>query len=499
MTNSSAEHVTPKTHKLFSGTIYNLSSHLLAGMFRFGSTAVAAHYLNPSDFGVFGLAYVLIGLMALFKAYGVSAFLIHKNECDESYYHTAFWVNIATGLMLFVLTLCLSPLFAFFYKSNVLQGVVSIIAIDFFVSELSSINSIRLQQQLKFHLLSLVEIIRSFSQSIIVIILSVCGYGVWSLAYAVIAASLIATSLLYYTERWHPKFRFSWAKFAEIFKFGRNILGESFCNYISQNLDYLIIGRVLGTSSLGIYKLAYGLPHLIYENFPQKVTPVLYPFLCQIRSNINEYKNTFIRSVSLVANFAFPALTFLGFNAHDIVVLLYGEKWLSMISLVQIFVVLAMARCVGTFVGSILNSLGRPDLGFKINILKLPIFALGIYSATMFWGLVGVCIILTCIETFSVIAVYAFLSKKFLEAPEFGKMVSGTSRALLLAIAPILIVFILAYSGIEIRKDSLIWVRLIKLGLIWVGSWFSLYLLLWRQDLIALYKLGVSFCQKPIS
>jgi len=474
-----------------SGTMWNLSCNLVAGFFRFGSTAVAAHYLCPSDFGIFAIAYVVIGILALFKEYGLSAFLIHKSDCDDEYYCTAFWLNVGAGIMLFVLCVSLSPLVSTYYKNETLRSVFSVIALNFIISEISVINNIRLQKELMFHLIGVVEVIRSGLQAIIVIILAMNEFGVWSLVWAVIIANSVASFLLIYIEKWRPRWLFSRQKFVEIFKFGRNLLGESWCNYLSQNLDYLIIGRMLGMDSLGLYKLAYGLPHLIYENFPKKISPVLYPLLCSLRGNITKYREAFIRPVSIVSVLAFPMLTYLAYNSHDIILLLYGQRWLSMVPLVRIMTILAMFRCVGTFVGAILNSHGRPDIGFKINVFKLPLFVLGIFVSVSFYGLPGVCWTMASIEGFSVIAVYVYLSKKFKGAPDLKGMGIVTSKGLILATVPICLMALLTSANLGSGEDLDRWIRLGETALVWIVSWFSIYAACWRDDLVEFYRLSL--------
>ena len=65
--------------------------------------------------------------------------------------------------------------------------------------------------------------------------------------------------------------QFSKEAFIDIFGFGMYVLGNDIVGYFTKNVDYLIIGRVLGADPLGIYTLAF----LLTDTFRSSILPIL--------------------------------------------------------------------------------------------------------------------------------------------------------------------------------------------------------------------------------
>ena len=101
------EHLTEKAAK---GAVWGLISNVTVSAISFVSTAILARLLEPKDFGLFGMAILVTGVVQLFGNFGLGPALVHKNDVDDEYLSTAFWTNILAGVGLAVILIILDLL-----------------------------------------------------------------------------------------------------------------------------------------------------------------------------------------------------------------------------------------------------------------------------------------------------------------------------------------------------------------------------------------------------
>src|SRR5688500_10584669 len=66
----------------------------------FLQTAVLAHFLSPSDFGVGAMVTVIVAFTQLFADAGVSSALIYRQQPTERELSSLYWFNVVAGIAL---------------------------------------------------------------------------------------------------------------------------------------------------------------------------------------------------------------------------------------------------------------------------------------------------------------------------------------------------------------------------------------------------------------
>ena len=97
-------------------------------------TIILARLLAPNDFGLLGMALVFTQFANIFNEMGVGQALIQKQDIRNSHYSSVFWLNIIVGISLMLLMIVLSPLISVFYNQPILQPMLRLISITFFIS-----------------------------------------------------------------------------------------------------------------------------------------------------------------------------------------------------------------------------------------------------------------------------------------------------------------------------------------------------------------------------
>jgi O-antigen/teichoic acid export membrane protein len=350
-------------------------------------SVILARLLSPEEFGLLGMVIVFTGFAVLFGELGLGAALIQREILDDRHYSSVFWLNLLMGLVLTMVITAAGPLISAFYNEPKLIPLTSIIATNFTISALGLVQRARLSRSMSFRLISLVEMFSVVGAGALAIILAWLGYGVWSLGWQIVVASMITTSGFWYVSEWRPRLSIDWGAFKDLFGFSSNLLGFNAFNYWARNADNLLVGRFLGTAELGVYTRAYTTMLLPIGQVTNVVSQVMFPALSRVQHDKERVKRIYLRSIAMIALISFPMMMGLLIVADHFVLALYGPKWEMVTSVLQILCLVGMVQSIVATVGWIYQSQGRTDWMFKwglfVGIAGIISFTVGVYIGSI--------------------------------------------------------------------------------------------------------------------
>lgn len=406
---TTAESETPPTESLTSraskGAFWALASNITVSAISFVGTAILARMLDPKDFGLLGMAVLVTGIVQLFGNLGLGGALIQKKDVSQESLSTVFWVNVIAGTALTLICLAISPLAALFFRQSAVQSILMLLSCTFLMSSLSSIHNTLVYKDLRMKQLAVIEISTRFIRVLIMLTAAFWGFRFWSIVIGIVVERLFKTACLLLVFPWKPSLIFSRTKFHELFKFGRNLFGDGFLNYLNQNMDFIVTGRALGVDLLGFYQMAYNLPFLVRGYITDSIGTVAFPVFCQLQDDNERLAKGYIRLVKFIAMATFPLLVGLAFCADDFILVVYGSKWLSAVAPLKILCFSAALASIHTVVTPLLNAKGRPGLSFKWNCVRLPLTIIAIVSGAKLCGILGVAWGMFFVEALSVVLI----------------------------------------------------------------------------------------------
>jgi O-antigen/teichoic acid export membrane protein len=350
---------------------------------------ILARLLSPADFGMIGMIMVFTAFAEILRNLGFGAALIQNLNSTPAHYHTAFWSNVATGFGLFVVTQLVAPFVARFYEMPGLEQVLRVFSTIFLIGSFNVVQEALLQKQLQFRRLFMMDAISVSIGGVAALFMAKAGWGVWTLVYQYLLITIISSIVLWLTSTWSPQWRFSRSAFADLRKFGLHFTGHEMLNFISRNIDNLLIGKFIGAAALGFYSRAYFLMLQPINITNQVLARVMFPVLARYQKDIVQFKKIYLKSTSLIAFIVFPAVTFVFAMAGPIIELLLGEKWLPVSPLLQIFCIYALVDTIGITTAWIYKSMGRTDTLFRWSIYSTIVITVAI-MAGLRWGVMGV-------------------------------------------------------------------------------------------------------------
>lgn len=396
--------------KATSGVFWNGLSQFSTQGFQLVVIMILARLLTPEDFGIVGLATLFTGLVGVANELGLSAAIIQRKDIEELHLSTSFWANIIMGLTLFVIFFLVSPLIAGFFKEDTLRPILIVSSVGLVIGSFGIIHKALLEKGLDFKKAGIVDICAAFISGTVSILLAINGFGVWSIVFGSIASSIVSVVILWRMNKWRPSFKFSFAHFRDLFRFGGNVMGSKFVGYIAMRIDYIVVGKMLGTAPLGYYSLARNLTSFPVQKISWTVMRVAFPIFSAIQDNANALKYGYLKTIRYVSLATFPMLAGMFIVAPEFVPIFYGEKWSPVIILLQILSIEAAFVSIGTMTNIVQYAKGRSDIQFKWQVYTTVTLPIAIVVGTKY-GVVGAAVMLTIMMAIYILIIQAITNR----------------------------------------------------------------------------------------
>lgn len=380
-------------HKIFGGVVWNSIGLIVDDGLHIIVKLILARLLLPEEFGIIGFAVVFTGIIQVLSDLGMSAALIQRKDEDLQPldYHTAFWAGIVWGLFLAaIVTFVVTPIAASFFNEPLLKTIIPVLSISFLLKPLTTVHIVNITREMDFKKIVLPRNISKITASVIAIIMAFMGYGVWSLVFQRILTNLFLAVIYSFVSDWRPKMRFNSISFRKIFSFGIYTTGTKVFNYLTGNIDYLLIGKMLGAQPLGVYSLAYNITYIVRGQIMNVVNKVFYPVYSKIQDDPLTIKRYYFKVIKYNCIVIYPIMVGLILLAEPLVLIGLGEKWSEAIIPIQLMAGAGLVHLLTSSNTTLLRGIGKPRLEMIMSIIKtlgvtVPFIVLGV----IYYGING--------------------------------------------------------------------------------------------------------------
>ena len=241
------------------GGLVNVASQGAQFLIQSVATVVLARLLTPADFGLVAMVATVTGLGQAFADLGLSEATIQRKEISHEQVSALFWINVAIGLGLMLLTMALAPFLARFYRDPRLVDITLMVSLTFLFGGLRVQPDAILKRQMRFSALAARDV---FSYSVAVpvaIVLAWRGASYWALVALPLTLNFIQMALSWLMVKWRPSLPRRDANVGSMIAFGGNVAASYFIVNVSRSADNVLIGWYSGAGPLGLYSRAYNL------------------------------------------------------------------------------------------------------------------------------------------------------------------------------------------------------------------------------------------------
>lgn len=325
------------------------------------STAILARLLTPADFGLVALALVFMVFLDAIRDLGLSQALIGSadHELGEQT-QTVFVGTVAIGGFLALVTAAIGPLAARFFGYPELSAIIPVLAGNFFLRSLGATHDALARKALNYRARTIADGADVILRGVIGVVLALAGAGVWSLVIGYVVGTAARDVALWAQISWRPGFSFPRSHLRRLVRFGGVLTAVDVLSAVTHNVDYLFVGRVLGSSSLGLYTIGFRLPELLILNLAIVAGDVLFPAYAAL--DRNRLREGFLISLRYVTVLVLPMSMALVMLARPTVLTLFGSKYAGSIDVMAPLALYAVFVAVNIPAGTIFKVTGNARL-----------------------------------------------------------------------------------------------------------------------------------------
>ncbi|SQA64076.1 MOP flippase family protein [Yokenella regensburgei] len=351
-----------------------------------------ARIFDSHQFGLLTVSLVIIALADTLSDFGIANSIIQRKAISRLELTTLYWLNVGLGIVVFALVFALSDTIARVLHNPDLAPLIKTLSLAFVMIPHGQQFRALMQKELEFNKIGLIEtssVMAGFSVTVV-------SAWFWPWAMTAILGYLVNTAVRTLLFGWYgrkiyrPGLHFSLASVASNLRFGAWLTADSIINYVNTNLSTLVLARILGAGAAGGYNLAWNVAVVPPMKLNPIITRVLFPAFAKIQDDTDKLRVNFYKLLSIVGILNFPALLGLMVVSNNFVPLVFGEKWVSIVPVLQLLCVVGLLRSVGNPIGSLLMAKARVDISFKFNVFKTFLFIPAIIVGGHLAGALGV-------------------------------------------------------------------------------------------------------------
>ena len=453
-----------------------------------GATAILSRLVTPADFGLLALVTPLLALVDSLSNLGMETATVQKQTLNHQQASAAFWFSFKVNVVVIAAMVAMGPVLAWFYKQPALSAVTLAMAVGALSLCLSFQHKSLLRRQMRFSLLTGIEVGSIAIATICAITAARLGLGYWALVLQIVVMQVLQSAAYWITCGWRPSSTSTKKRptkglnkgsssadgeMRSLLSYGANLTGFRFITRIGMQMDRILLGYISGTTALGFYDVSYRWAYFPFVQIYAPLFDVAISSLSRAYADPITYRRYCRWGMMPLFALCLPALAFLWVTATEVLLILLGEQWLPAVPIFRLLL-------IAMFVGSLYRvtkwlyiSSGQTRRQLRWGLIHTPIMISSV-AVGAHWGAYGIAVGYTsgvCLLTWP--SVLFCLKESPLTVRDFLSVVWPAATAALVSAGGLLLV---QPSLIDSLSNSFI--RLCVEGIFFSGMYCMLWFLL---------------------
>jgi O-antigen/teichoic acid export membrane protein len=381
---------------------------------RLASNLILTRLLFPEAFGMMALVSVFLVGLTMFSDVGTGpSILQHKRGDEQDFLDTAWTIQLARGVLLFLATCAMAYPVALFYGQPDLALLLPVAGISLLIN---GFEPTRIETAIRHLKVGRVTLLDLLSQAIGILSMVVLAYllqSVWALVAGWIVSSLAKLVLM---TQFLPgaRNRLRWEPDAarDLIHFGVWLFLSTACGFLVAQGDKAILGKYLTLEHLGLYNIGFFLasfPLLLGQNVTGRILIPLYRESPPSASAENFLK---IRRMRLSLTSAlFVMLAIMAFSGEWLVGLLYDARYSDAGAILVLIAVIQIPQVIGMTYDQSALAAGDSRNYFYLTAARAVLLVIFMITGAEMMGLIGA-LIGQGIATIAVYPILVWLARR---------------------------------------------------------------------------------------
>ncbi|BBX05065.1 hypothetical protein BST36_24730 [Mycolicibacterium moriokaense] len=342
---------------------------------------VFSRLLSPADFGLVAMVTGVVGIAWVIGDFGLSLAALQAADLDAHQRTNLFWFNSGIGLIVAGLVCgAAGPLAVFYHDPRVLPVTVALASV-FLVNGFAVQFRTELNRELRFGVLAAAELLGQTAGFAVALVGALVGWSYWALVAMQVIAAVVTNTVIVARARWWPGWYHRGTAMRSLLVFGTNTFLTQVVNYVSSNIDQVVIGRIWGATTLGFYNRAFQIARIPAQQVAAPLTRVVLPYLARRRGDPASYLDALRKTQLAVTTLLLSLLAFAAGTADWLVPVVLGDGWQPTVPLLRVLCLAGALHAVGNITYWVLLSQGKTrlllvtELGARVVMIALIIAA----------------------------------------------------------------------------------------------------------------------------
>lgn len=353
------------------------------------STIVISRLLSPDDYGVMAMAAPVVGFIVLFQDLGLSSATIQAREMPSALSSGLFWINMLASVAIFLALLAAAPLVAWFYGDARAGYVTAASAFGLLIAGSSLQHMALLTREMRFATLSMIEVVNALVTFLAALAAAYFLRSYWALWIGTMSGMLVQVALAWRMMPWRPALRPSLDGTGRMARFGGSLTGFNILNFISRNIDYVLIAKFAGAAAVGLYDRSIKLMMLPLQTLNGPLGRLMLPVLSRLVDQPERYRRSFLLAIRAILFVATPGIAIATAISERLMVFLLGAQWAAAGPIFFWLGLASLLQPVSNTSGWLFISSGNARAMFHWGIVSMVTTVLGILIG-LSGGVVGV-------------------------------------------------------------------------------------------------------------
>jgi O-antigen/teichoic acid export membrane protein len=328
---------------------------------------VLASLLEPSALGLIAIGTMITNLSQVLGDLGTNTALIYWRGSAKRAARSALTMAVSMNVLIAAAVWLAAPWLSHILHADpdgtwVIRGLVSVLP----CYGVAGVSLELLRRDLAFVRRVIPDIVAAVVGAAVAIVLALQGHGVAALVVGQIVQAILTMVLAWIVGRViRPGWRLQDVR--GLLRYGAHLSGANLLQLVVFNVDYVIVARVLGATSLGQYSLAFRLAFLPYLNVAFVIAGAAFPYFCRLADGA--VGPAFERVVAAAMTVLVPLCLGIALFADQLRLL--GAKWQPAVPAARWLALYAALLSVAQLAQTALNSIGRPRNTLQLQLLHL--------------------------------------------------------------------------------------------------------------------------------
>jgi O-antigen/teichoic acid export membrane protein len=347
---------------------WSLVGILVTKMASFAIGLALARLLTPKDFGVYAIALGATMFVIHINDVGIIAATVQWRGRFEDMAATAATLAFLFSVGLYAVVWIVAPWLCQLASSPDATPVVRLLTSTMVIDGITAVRSAALMRRFQQDKLIRANVAGFLVQAPVAIVLAMNGAGPYSFVVAQLAGAVVTGGLVFAFAKVRFELGFDREVGRKLLRFGFPLAASLGVEAILVNADYVIVGRLLGTTALGFYLLAFNVSGWVPSIITTGVRYVSVAGFSRLAEEEGSLEAGARRSIPIMVALVVPITVLTAILSPDLVAFLYGGTWAPAAPVLRFLMILMAARVLTSFAFDILTSAGATRATFWLNL-----------------------------------------------------------------------------------------------------------------------------------